>query len=247
MLHFFEVSLADSIQTVKSTLNASPTRRQLLTNAARQCGGVALAGGLMGFPALNLRAQTGFNAADASQSPNGFWERPRWLWLKRPATGEQLRLVYWKDGNLIPEAHQQASWFLRDVRFQGMLASKDSRIRNALNSGLIREEHLSPWVLMDPILLDIQYAFCAWLSFHGISSPLLVTSGFRHVVTNSLTEGAARDSWHIRGGASDLVVPGIMPEALAKFGQWLSGGGVGLYANRNFIHIDRGRVRSWRG
>lgn len=199
-------------------------------------------------PFVSVRAQGAYVGGDASLAQTkGFWERPRWLWLKRPATGEQIKLVYWKDGQLLQDAYQQASWFLRDVRFHTMLTKRDPRVNAALNSGLIRAEHLSAWVLMDPFLLDIQYAFCAWLNIYGINQPLLVTSGFRHIITNNLTEGAARDSWHVRGGASDIVVPGVKPQALAKFGQWLAGGGVGLYANRNFIHIDRGRVRSWQG
>lgn len=158
-----------------------------------------------------------------------------------------IKVVYWKDGQLIPQAYSDVSWFLRDVRFQRMLSAQDPHIRTALNRGVIGTEHLSPWTLMDPVLLDILYAYCAWLQMHGIGSPLLVTSGFRHIITNGLTEGAAFDSWHVKGGATDIVVPGIRPEALASFGRWLSGGGVGLYIRQNFIHIDRGRVRSWLG
>lgn len=199
-------------------------------------------------PFLNVKAQGAFIGGDASSGQSqDFWDRPRWLWLRRPATGEVVRLVYWQDGQIIPDAHREASWFLRDVRFQRMLASNDIHIRNALNNGSIGREHLSPWLLVDPVLLDIQYAFCAWLYHYNVNSPLLVTSGFRHAITNHLTEGAARDSWHVKGGASDIVVPSVRVDALAKFGLWLSGGGVGLYASRNFIHIDRGRVRSWKG
>ena len=196
---------------------------------------------------VNVRAQGAYAGGDASVESQGFWDRPRWLWLTRPATGEHLKLVYWQDGQLIQDAYLQASWFLRDVRFQRMLAGNDPHIKNALNKGLIGQEHLSPWVTMDPVLLDILYAYCAWLQIYGISSPLIMTSGFRHFITNSLTEGAARDSWHVKGGAGDIVVPGVSPAALARFGQWLSGGGVGLYSSRGFIHIDRGRVRSWKG
>lgn len=214
-----------------------PLRRRAVMTA-----GLALAG----FPMLNVRAQS-YSGADPSAQPQGFWERDRWLWLRRPATGEQIKLVYWRDGQLLQDAYLQVSWFLRDVRFQKMLASRDPRINAALRKGLIREEHLSPWVLMDPVLLDTLYAYCAWLQYCGINAPLTNTSGFRHLITNSMTEGAARDSWHVKGGAADIVVSGVSPSALAKFGLWLSGGGVGLYESRGFIHVDRGRVRSWRG
>lgn len=212
-------------------------RRQLLL------GGAAIAG----FPFLNVRAQDGFSGADASVEPQGFWERPRWVWLKRPATGEQIKVVYWQDGSLIPESYERICWFLRDVRFQKMMQSQDVRIRRALDGGIINQSHLSPWVMMDPVLIDILYAYSAWLSYYGVSAALLVNSGFRHLITNSITEGAARNSQHVKGGAADIVVPGVRPAELARFGLWLSGGGVGLYESRGFIHIDRGRVRTWKG
>jgi uncharacterized protein YcbK (DUF882 family) len=201
-------------------------------------------------PFLNVRAQDVFTGGDASSEVHqqqGFWERPRWVWLKRPATGEQIKRVYWKDGQIIPQAYSDISWFLRDMRFQRMLALNDPHIQRALDRGTIGTEHLSPYTYMDPVLLDILYAYSAWLHVHGVHVPLTVTSGFRHLITNAMTEGAAFDSWHVKGGATDIVVPGIRPEALASFGRWLSGGGVGLYARQNFIHIDRGRVRSWTG
>lgn len=235
------------IHTVKDALGILCTRRQILTRVARQSGAVALAGALAGFPALNLRAQTGFNAGDASEAPQGFWERPRWVWLKRAATGEQIRTVYWQDGQIIPETYQQVCWFLRDVRFQQMMSANDPAIRLALNRGLIGEQHLSAWLMMDPVLLDILYAFSAWLALFNVNTPIVLTSAFRHLITNNTTEGAARNSWHLQGGAADIVVPGVAPEALARFGQWLAGGGVGIYHSRGFIHLDRGRLRSWRG
>lgn len=220
-------------------------RRQILVGAA--CRATSLAGVLGGFPALNLRAQTGFNPGDASADSQGFWERPRWVWLKRSVTGEQIKVVYWQDGVLLAEPYNQVCWFLRDVRFERMLAANDPKIRLALNRGQITDQHLSAWVLMDSVLLDILYAFSAWLAMFGINAPIILTSAFRHLITNLMTEGAARDSWHMQGGAADIVVPGVSPVALAKFGQWLSGGGVGVYPSRGFIHLDRGRVRSWRG
>jgi uncharacterized protein YcbK (DUF882 family) len=234
-------------------VNNSVCNDQTLQGQTRRRIIVAGAAAALSAPYLNVRAQDVFAGGDASLElaqpghQQGFWEKPRWVWLKRQATGEQIKLVYWQDGQIIPQAHSDISWFLRDVRFERMLAARDSNIRLALNRGVITEAHLSPWTLMDPILIDILYAYSAWLQFYNIRSPLLVTSGFRHLITNLMTEGAARDSWHMRGGAGDILVPGVNTAALARFGQWLAGGGVGLYTSKNFIHIDRGRVRSWLG
>ena len=198
-------------------------------------------------PFLNVHAHGAFTGVDGSVEPSGFWERPRWVWLKRAASGEVIKIVYWQNGQLIDDAYRQLSWFLRDLRFESMLKRRDPAISFALNRGIISEAHLSPWVLMDPVLLDILYAYCAWLHVYGVESPILMTSAFRHLITNNMTEGSARNSEHVKGGAGDIVVPGVSPIALAKFGKWLSGGGVGLYTNRGFIHVDRGRVRSWSG
>lgn len=220
----------------------SVSRRRLLRVSTLRVGGA-----IMGFPALALRAQTGFNSGDVSAGTQGFWERPRWVWLKRSATGEQIKLVYWQDGGLIPQAYEQVCWFLRDVRFERMLAANDPAIRLALNRGQIGQAHLSAWLLMDPVILDILYAYTAWLATFGIDAPITLTSAFRHLITNLTTEGAARDSWHVKGGAADIVVQGVSPGALARFGLWLAGGGVGIYQNRGFIHLDRGRVRAWQG
>jgi len=178
-------------------------------------------------------------------NPDYFWTLPRWVWLHRPASGETIKLVYWQDGQLIDNAYQQISWFLRDVRFQKMLDAKSPVIYRALDAGRIGREHLSPWALMDPILIDILYAYSAWLNYYGIQKPLTLTSALRHMLTNEMTEGAARNSWHTKAGAADVVIPGVSPAASAKFGKWLSGGGVGLYIQKNFVHLDRGRVRSW--
>ena len=49
------------------------------------------------------------------------------------------------------------------------------------------------------------------------------------------------------GKAIDVRIPGVSAEYLGKLMRWLSRGGVGVYDNRNFVHIDTGRVRTWRG
>jgi uncharacterized protein YcbK (DUF882 family) len=205
---------------------------------------------MAGAPFINVLGNTSFLSGDPSQNSNAnmsFWSQPRWVWLRRPSTGEEIKRVYWADGQMISQAYHDISWFMRDARFERMLQTRDLKIFKALSDGYISREQLTPWALMDPILLDILYAHCGWLQYHNLSAPLLITSGFRHILTNADTEGAAFDSWHTKAGAGDLVVPGIDPKALASYGRWLSGGGVGLYVRKNFVHVDRGRVRSWIG
>jgi uncharacterized protein YcbK (DUF882 family) len=181
-----------------------------------------------------------------SQVPSAFWTQERWVWLKRPDTGEEIRLVYWANGQLIQQAYQQISWFLRDRRFEKMMATDSPVIAKAIGVGRVTKQQITPWALMDPIVLDILYAYSSWLQAYGLARALMVTSGFRHFITNELTEGAVLASWHPKAGAVDFFIPGVPVEQVARFGTWLAGGGVGLYLKKNFIHVDRGSVRHWR-
>lgn len=202
-------------------------------------------GAAAGATCLQAFAVTPEWGADVAAPPEGFWSKPRWVWLKRASTREEIRLQYWADGQLNLQAHQQISWFLRDRRFEDLLTVQSPILTSAVKRGALSPAHMTPWAMIDPIVIDILYAHCSWLHVYGMARPLHVTSGFRHVLTNSMTEGAARDSWHTRAGAADFVVPGVSIEQVARFGRWLAGGGVGLYPTKNFIHVDRGRVRSW--
>ena len=178
-------------------------------------------------------------------APQNFWSQPRWVWLRRLGTKEEIKTYYWNDGQLDQQAYQKICWFLRDMRFESLLAQQSPVLTRAVTRGQVAKSQLTPWALMDPIVVDILYAYSSWLAVYGVSRPLEVTSGFRHFLTNSMTEGAARDSWHTKAGAVDFTIPGVSIEQVARFGMWLAGGGVGLYRNKNFTHVDRGRVRSW--
>ncbi len=172
-------------------------------------------------------------------APEALWSAPRWVWLKRAETGQEIRVVYWENGQLIEPAYTQISWFMRDLRFERMLAKKDPAIPKKI------VYMPGPWMLMDVVLLDILYAHCVWLQLYGISTPILLNSGVRHLLTNETTEGAAFDSPHMHGGAADIVIPGVANRKVAAFSRWLRAGGVGLYLAKNFTHVDRGRVHSW--
>ena len=221
-----------------------PTRRSLLRTLL--AAGGAVAGGVAAPAIVLASAVQPPVGAPRGNSAADFWTAPRWVWLTRPATGEQIRQVYWRDGQLIQSGYEAISWFMRDVRFERMLKAKDRRIHKALDAGRIEREHLTPWMLMDPVILDILYAYCAWLHSFNINEPVVLTSALRHMLTNELTEGAARDSWHVKGGAADIVIPSVPTANAAAFGKWLAGGGVGLYASKRFVHLDRGRVRAWK-
>ncbi|MFC6522704.1 YcbK family protein [Undibacterium arcticum] len=153
---------------------------------------------------------------------NDFWNRPRELWLYRKSTGEQVRETYWDDGRIIPEGYIRLCKLLRDVQ-------------------------AGQAVQMDIILLDIMRGVYGWFEAYGVTKPLIINSGYRNVHTNAVTEGAARNSMHTYGKATDLWMAGISTEYMARLGVYLSGGGVGYYAQKGFVHLDSGRLRVWRG
>ncbi len=169
-----------------------------------------------------------------------FWEVPREIWIRRAATGEEARITYFAQGQLLEDGYQQACRLLRDVSLERRVAAMVRRGQRPPAGW-----YTAAWI--SPVLLDVLYALSGWLRFHRVDQPLVLTSAFRHAATNAMTEGAAKDSHHLRGGAADVVVPGIAPESIAKFGAWLRGGGVGFYPAKGFVHVDDGRLRSWRG
>jgi uncharacterized protein YcbK (DUF882 family) len=79
--------------------------------------------------------------------------------------------------------------------------------------------------------------------------PILVTSGYRTEATNERLRrqgiDAARNSFHLRGCAVDIQMPGVAPASMADLGSLLGLGGVGVYAN--FVHLDTGPRRTWKG
>ncbi|MBD0274363.1 MAG: DUF882 domain-containing protein, partial [Acetobacteraceae bacterium] len=55
----------------------------------------------------------------------------------------------------------------------------------------------------------------------------------------------AGDSQHLRAGAVDLGVPAGRMPAVAEAALKLGKGGVGVYRQRGFVHLDSGPVRRW--
>lgn len=134
-------------------------RRQFLSASAVTALGL--------FPAGRVLAQS-------------FWDYPRSLWLKRPATGEEKRLVYWAQGQYLVDGYREACHMLRDVQANQTVA-------------------------MDPVLLDILRGMQGWFEAAGISKPIILNSGYRSPNTNKKIEGAARNSQHLSGRRQTLL------------------------------------------
>lgn len=186
-------------------------------------------------------AQQGHAGAGAPD----FWTVPRQVWLRRRQTGEELHEVYWQDGHLLPRAYERICRLMRDVTLERALAARDPRVRRAQQQGQL---DLMPQLIapVSPGLLDGLYAVGAWLAHFGMTQPITVLSGYRHAFHNdSMLEAAARNSLHTQARAVDVTLVGLSSRQLALFGRWLELGGIGLYAQQGFVHLDDGARRDW--
>lgn len=71
-----------------------------------------------------------------------------------------------------------------------------------------------------------------------VGKPIIITSGFRTPAHNSAV-GGAPNSYHLRGMAADITVPGLTPSKIAAVAESIpvfKQGGIGLYDTH--VHLD---------
>ena len=61
----------------------------------------------------------------------------------------------------------------------------------------------------------------------------------------SANTGVAKDSMHLTGRAIDIRLPGSALSDVRDAAKELKLGGVGYYAQSDFVHVDTGSVRYW--
>lgn len=149
-----------------------------------------------------------------------FWAQPRKIYLKDPHTSESAKITYFENGKINPLGYNQANYILRDKR-QKLMANTDLK------------------------LLDLLCAVQAWMVVMGNNNPIIVTSGYRSPKTNSKIEGAAKNSMHMKAKAVDFIVPNLSPKVIGDLAKAFQAGGVGIYLNRKFNHLDTSTVRTW--
>lgn len=136
-------------------------------------------------------------------------------------TDESLRAVYWAEGRVVAEGCARIAQVLRDHR--------------------TGEAHP-----IDCRLLDLLWSLSGALETR---SPFQVISGYRSPRSNAAlaaaSGGVARNSLHMQGLAIDVRLEDAPLERLHGAATTLRGGGVGLYRQSNFVHLDVGRVRTW--
>lgn len=138
-------------------------------------------------------------------------------------TGEAVKATYWEAGGYVTDALSAVSKVLRDFR------TGDSHA-------------------MDLRLLDTLSALSLKL---GVTAPFQVISGYRSPASNAKLSArsgqVAKHSLHMDGKAVDIRLPGVDLARLHQAACELARGGVGFYPVSNFVHVDTGRVRRWKG
>jgi uncharacterized protein YcbK (DUF882 family) len=101
---------------------------------------------------------------------------------------------------------------------------------------------------VDPALARLLYRVADRFGRHH---EIQIISGFRSPGYNELrtrqSGEVAKESLHIQGKAVDFRVAGVTITALHRYVKSLRAGGVGFYADSQFVHMDTGPVRSWEG
>jgi len=144
--------------------------------------------------------------------------RERWLWLQNNV-GEEVAVAYRAGQDYDIRALVRIQRLLRDLR--------------ANTAGPV------PTLLLDMLSL-IQERI-------GYTRPLRVISGYRTPQTNASLPFAAPNSLHMRGMATDIVVPGMAQADVCAHAMLLSHHlgfmGIGWYGS--FTHVDIGPKASW--
>jgi uncharacterized protein YcbK (DUF882 family) len=155
--------------------------------------------------------------AHASRATKG----SRSLSLYNRHTDERDHGSYWVDGNYQQEVLSNFSHLLRDHR-QNLAAPMDKR------------------------LFDMLFALRETLN---TKEDIHVISGYRSLKTNAMlaarSSGVAKQSYHTRGMAMDIAIPGVKLSHVREAALALKLGGVGYYPSSGFVHVDCGPVRRW--
>jgi uncharacterized protein YcbK (DUF882 family) len=136
----------------------------------------------------------------------------------------------------------------RSLSFAGLHTGESLRVTEALQQidWVLRDFRTATSHPIDPRLLDQLHALSIRL---GSSGHYDVISGYRSPTTNAFlaasSSGVAHNSFHMKGMAIDVRVPGVALDRLRDAARGLEAGGVGYYPSSDFVHVDTGPIRHW--
>lgn len=150
--------------------------------------------------------------------------KPRILALRNVNTGERLSGVFSSKGGFSTSMLKKLDYFMRDKR------------TNQIHR-------------MDPNLFLKLYRIQSNLGLQ--TAEIQIICGYRSPATNAMrhrqSRGVASNSYHVKGQAVDFRIDGTSLVKIKQTAEKLNNGGVGFYPRSNFIHVDTGSVRTWRG
>ena len=174
---------------------------------------------LAGVSAAGLLA----GAARSRNEAEAQADAPRRIALLNLHTSERLDVEYFRDGAYLPDALSSIEVCLRDFR---------TGQRHAI----------------DPRLMDYLVEVAHTL---GVDPAFQVISGYRSPQTNAYLHDksaeVAQHSLHMEGRAIDVRMAGADCASLAAHALELKRGGVGYYRASDFVHLDTGAFRTWKG
>lgn len=149
-----------------------------------------------------------------------FWSRSRRLHIYRPLTKENLNITFFENGSYNLNAYKRLCWIFRDVKS-----------RNSTQ-------------YIDIALFNLLFGIQEWARRMGSYEPIYkLYSGYRTDYRNKTIEGAAKNSMHIYGKASDGVFATIPLKTVIQMAKYFGAGGVGGYPT--FVHLDTSKYRKW--
>ncbi|TVS02800.1 MAG: DUF882 domain-containing protein [Rhodobacteraceae bacterium] len=170
------------------------------------------------FAATAICAAPIFSAAPAYARRSGDVRRLRFY---SGRTGESINLIYWIDGEYVPESLAEINHFFRDWR--------NNQVHN-----------------IDTRTIDF---LSATHNILRVSEPYMLLSGYRSPQTNAMlrarSRNVAQNSLHTRGQAADVRLRSRTVNQIAQAAIACNAGGVGRYSRSDFVHLDCGAVRNW--
>ena len=168
---------------------------------------------------LALLATTGLSAP-ATDTPS---TAPAYrLHLYHLHTGEHLDIVYRIGDHYLPEAVAELDHFLRDHR-----------------TGDVKDYDVKEFDLLHDLMARLGHP-------NGVID---IVCGYRTPWSNNYLRqhghGVAEHSQHMEAKAIDIRIPGVPTAQVRDTALAMQRGGVGYYAQSDFVHVDVGRVRRW--
>lgn len=137
-------------------------------------------------------------------------------------TGEHLDVVYRIGGQYLAAPIAALDHFLRDHR-----------------SGVAKDYDIREFDLLRDLLVKLGRP----------DAEINIVCGYRTPGSNSYLRrngpGVALHSQHMEAKAIDIRIPGVPTAEVRDAALSLQRGGVGYYANFDFVHVDVGPVRRW--